>query len=164
MLNSDVNIRAALPKDIPELLRHMRSLAEFERYISEFTVDEESLLSRAFSKHPECYIFVSEDSNGIVGYAVMVAIPFTYDLKITMIIKEFFVADKYRGCGVGSRLFRHIAAWALAKGAGRLKWDVMAGNSNAEKFYRKHGAGPDNKWIPYVINEDALKSLLIPSE
>jgi len=160
MLNNPVNIRAALPKDIPELLRHMRSLAEFERYINEFAVDEESLLSRAFGKHPECSIFVSESRDGIIGYAVIIAIPFTYDLKTTMIIKEFFVVTEHRGGGVGSNLFRHIAAWALAKGAGRLKWDVMAGNINAEKFYQKHGAGPDNKWIPYVINEDALKSLL----
>lgn len=163
MLNSDINIRAALPKDIPELLSHMRSLAEFERYINEFKVDEASLLSRAFGKHPECYIFVAENSDGIVGYAVLLAIPFTYDLKYTLIIKEFFVANGHRGQGIGSVLFRHLAAWALAKGAGRLKWDVMAGNINAEKFYQKHGGGPDNKWIPYAMNEDALKMLLSSS-
>jgi len=157
MLNSLINIRAALPGDIPELLVHMRSLAAFERYISEFKVDEASLLERAFGPHPECHLFVAEAGNGIVGYAVVVVIKFTYDLKSTRVLKEFFVDSGCRGTGVGSALFRYVAAWALAEGSGRLKWDVMAGNQKAEAFYQKHGGSPDTKWIPYVMNEDALK-------
>lgn len=59
-----------MPGDIPDVLRHMRSLAEFEHYISDFTVDEKSLLTRAFGPHPECHIFVAECREGIIGYAV----------------------------------------------------------------------------------------------
>ena len=47
-VDSPLTIRAAMPGDIPDVLRHMRSLAEFEHYISDFTVDEKSLLTRAF--------------------------------------------------------------------------------------------------------------------
>lgn len=158
MLNSSFTLRAALPGDVPDLLRHMRSLADFEQYLSDFAVDEQSLSARAFGPDPECHIFVAACSEGIVGYAVGLVIPFTYDLKSTVVLKEFFVDSGYRGKGIGSALFRHVAAWALAGGAGRLKWDVMAGNQNAEAFYRKHGGCPDSKWIPYVMDEDALNA------
>ncbi|QCR38098.1 GNAT family N-acetyltransferase [Nissabacter sp. SGAir0207] len=159
MLSRDMTIRAAMPDDIPALLKHMRFLAEFEDYIREFDVDEHSLLARAFGEHPECHIFVAECSDGLAGYAVGLIIPFTYDLKCTVVLKELFVDAGYRGHGVGSALFRHLAAWTLAKGGGRLKWDVMAGNHQAEAFYKKHGGTPDQKWIPYVMNEEALQNL-----
>lgn len=157
MLNPQITIRAALPGDIPDLLRHMRSLAEFERYINDFNVDEVSLLKRAFGPDPECHIFVADCSDCIVGYAVVLVIRFTFDLKSTLVLKEFFVDSNSRGAGIGSALFRHVVAWALAEGSGRLKWDVMVGNQNAEDFYQKHGGCPDTKWIPYVMNEEALR-------
>lgn len=158
MLNPSFTLRAALPGDVPDLHRHMRSLADFEHYLSDFTVDEKSLLARAFGPHPECHIFVAECSDGLIGYAIGLVIPFTYDLKSTVVLKEFFVDSGYRGQGIGSALFRYVAAWARAVGAGRLKWDVMAGNQKAEAFYRKHGGSPDSKWIPYVMDEEALNA------
>jgi GNAT superfamily N-acetyltransferase len=158
MLTRQINIRSAQPYDLPALLGHMRSLAEFESYISEFRVDEKSLLIRAFGSHPECHIFVAECTDAIVGYAVGLIVPFTYDLKSTVVLKELFVDPGYRGKGAGSALFRHVAAWALSQGSGRLKWDVLTGNHNAEAFYMKQGGRPDNKWTPYVMDEEALKA------
>lgn len=158
MLNSTLHIRAAMPGDIPHLLSHMRALAEFEHYINDFTVDEKALSERAFGLPPECHIFVAEYDDGIIGYAVGVIIPFTYDLKSTLVLKEFFVDSGYRGKGAGSALFCHVAAWADMEGCGQLKWDVMAGNQRAEAFYKKHGGCPDTKWIPYVMGPEALKA------
>lgn len=155
------SIRAAQIDDIPCLIRHMRSLAKFEDYIDDFRVDEESLLKRAFNKHPECSIFVSTDDEIITGYVVMLRIHFTYSLKDTMIIKEFFIDSNYRGYGIGSALFRYVSAWAFNQGVGLLKWDVMTGNHLAEAFYMKHGAQIDNKWIPYVMTENAMKLLAL---
>jgi len=157
MLNPAITIRAALPGDVPALLEQMRSLAQFERYINDFNVDEQALLTRAFGPDRQCHIFVAECHDSIVGYAVMIVIRFTFDLKSSLVLKEFFVDGASRGKGVGSALFRYVAAWALAEGAGRLKWDVMVGNHKAEAFYQKHGGAPDAQWIPYVMNEDALQ-------
>lgn len=161
MLGGHIKVRAALRGDLPELLNHMRSLAEFESYISEFRVDEKELLDRAFGRTPECYIFVAESGSRIVGYAVTLLILFTYDLKSTVVLKELFVEKNSRGKGTGSALFKHVATWALNQGSGRLKWDVLRGNDEAEKFYQRHGGRPDSKWIPYVIEIDELKSASI---
>ncbi len=152
-----LNVRAARPTDIHELLGHMRALAEFESYISEFAVDEEALLARAWGNHPECHIFVADCDEGIIGYAVGLIIPFTYDLQSTAVLKELFIDPHYRGKGVGSALFRHVVDWALSQGSGRLKWDVLTGNTNAEAFYIQQGGRPDSKWTPYIMDAEALK-------
>lgn len=157
MLSEAGKVRPARPEDVSSLIQHMRALAEFEEYLDEFQVDEKALLARAFGDRPECHIFVVEGRAGIAGYAVGLTIPFTYDLRPTVVLKELFVAAEYRGNGFGAALLRRVAAWTLSIGGARLKWDVMVGNRRAEAFYRGFGGGPDPKWMPYQMNQGALK-------
>ncbi len=147
MLKQSIDVRSAQPGDVPDLLKQMRALAEFEGYIDEFKIDEKSLLSRAFGDHPECYIFVATGAEGIAGYAVGLVIPFTYDLRPTIVLKELFVEARYRGEGIGAALLRHIVAWTLAQDGARLKWSVLAGNYRAEAFYTQHGGCPESGFV-----------------
>ena len=139
----------------------MRELAEFERYIRFFAVTGRDLEERAFGRDAQCRITVAEDAatGDPVGYAVTVLTPFTYDLKPTVTLKELYVREQARGRGTGQALFRAVAAEALEAGAGRLKWDVLAGNRRAEAFYRALGARRVRKWIPYAMDERALEAL-----
>ena len=91
----------------------------------------------------------------LLGYAVTVATPFTYDLTPTVTLKELFVRRASRSRGIGEALFRAVASQALETGAGRLKWDVLAGNLRAESFYRALGGRRVRKWIPYVDGRPA---------
>lgn len=163
MLKHSIAVRPAQPSDVPDLIKQMRLLAEFEEYIDEFKIDEKSLLERAFGDYPECYIFVAVGIDGIVGYAVGLIIPFTYDLRPTIILKELFVDARHRGKGFGAALLHHVAAWTLAQGGARLKWDVMAGNHRAEVFYKQHGGSPDSKWVPYIMDNVGLKEIMLSS-
>lgn len=133
----------------------------FERYIRFFAVTERDLEERAFGQDAQCRITVAEDAatGDPVGYAVTVVTPFTYDLKPTVTLKELYVREQARGRGAGQALFRAVAAEALEAGAGRLKWNVLAGNRRAETFYRALGARRVRKWIPYAMDERALEAL-----
>ncbi|BDM22598.1 GNAT family N-acetyltransferase [Pseudomonas sp. LRP2-20] len=159
MLSREGCVRPALRGDVPALIGLMRALAEFEGYLDEFAVDENALLARAFGESPECNVFVVQGAEGIAGYAVGLIIPFTYDLRPTVVLKELFVAPSDRGKGFGAALLSQVAAWSLEQGAGRLKWDVLAGNHSAEAFYRQHGGRPEAKWMPYQMSEVGLKVL-----
>ena len=136
----------------------MRGLAAFERYLDAFAVTGTDLARRAFGPSAQCRIIVAEDpvSSELLGYAVTVATPFTYDLKPTVTLKEFFVRKGSRSRGVGRALFRAVAVAAVEAGAGRLKWDVLAGNRRAESFYRSLGGHRVRKWIPWVMDARAL--------
>jgi GNAT superfamily N-acetyltransferase len=143
----------------------MRGLAAFEKYLDAFAVTESQLARRAFGRNPQCRITVAEDptSKALLGYAVTVATPFTYDLAPTVTLKELFVRKASRSRGVGEALFRAVASQALQAGAGRLKWDVLAGNLGAERFYRALGGRRVRKWIPYAMDVEGLSSLVAES-
>ncbi len=142
----------------------MRGLAAFEKYLDAFAVTESQLARRAFGRNPQCRITVAEDraSKALLGYAVTVATPFTYDLAPTVTLKELFVRRASRSRGIGEALFRAVASQALETGAGRLKWDVLAGNRRAEDFYRALGGRRVRKWIPYVMDARGLRAVSPP--
>lgn len=157
-------VRPAEPEDVPDVITLMRALAKFEDYIDDFRVDEQTLLDRAFGSEAQCHIFVAEWAGRIAGYGVVLRIPFTFDLQPTMILKELFVAEACRGRGLGHALLQRVAIMALESGAGRIKWDVLAGNRDAEAFYKRLGGRPDSKWVPYQMGRQAIEQLAINVE
>ena len=146
MLNAAACIRAARPADISQLLCLMGELAEFEGYLDEFAVTVADLQARAFGPDAQCRIHVAEVAGAVQGYAVTLSIPFTYDLRPTLLLKELYVRASHRSAGLGERLLKDVANWALSRGAGRLKWNVLAGNQLAEQFYQRHGGRPSSSY------------------
>jgi GNAT superfamily N-acetyltransferase len=161
MLNAPIKVRAALPVDAPALLELMRALAVFEDYIEAFRLDERELMARAFSDNPQCRIFVAEVEDQLAGYAVLLEIPFTFDLRPTLVLKELYIAEAFRSEGLGKALLQKVAQWATTRDAGRLKWDVLVGNKNAEAFYQRLGGQPESKWLAYQMEQHALEQLAV---
>lgn len=159
LLSPRAEVRSARASDVAVLIELMRALAEFEGYLGEFRVNETELLVRAFGEHPQCQVFVAELDNQVVGYAVALEILFTFDLCPTALLKELYVAAPRRGAGLGRMLLQAVARWALERGAGRLKWDVLAGNAPAEAFYQQQGGRPDSKWVAYHMGRLELERL-----
>jgi len=54
------------------------------------------------------------------------------------------VAEQYRGSGVASELFGHLATWFVSQHALKVCVDVDPTNSRARRFYARHGARPLN--------------------
>ncbi len=159
MLSESIQVRAAVPADVPELLKLMRALAVFEDYIDAFRLDEHELMTRAFVGTPQCQVFVVERETQLAGYAVLLEIPFTYDLRPNLLLKELYIAAAFRGAGLGKALLQHVARWGTARQAGRLKWDVLVGNASAERFYQRLGGKPESKWLAYQMDNLALARL-----
>ena len=159
MLNPLDAVRPAAPEDVPALIELMRALAEFEDYLCDFKVDEQALLSRAFGPSPQCQVFVADWHGEVAGYAVVLEIPFTFDLRPTLLLKELYIAEHCHSKGLGRALLQRVAIWGTAKGAARLKWDVMVGNQRAEAFYQRLGGRPDSKWKAYQMGLQEIKQL-----
>lgn len=127
----------------------MRELAAFEGYLADFAVTEADLLQRGFPEtgSPQFLAFVASDAIGpLVGYAVCYTIPFTYDLKPTLVVKELFVREACRREGIGRGLLREIECAARERGCGLIRWAVLPGNERAERLYRAWGGEPDMQW------------------
>ena len=146
-----MNIRHAVKEDCEDLLELMKKLAIFEDYIDDFAVTEQDLLEHGFSENQTFTAVVAEHNIKLQGYLVYYLIPFTYDLKPTLFIKELYVNKSLRGKSIGKELMQFTMNDAKEKGCRRMKWDVLSDNIKAQLFYKSFGAKYDERWQGYVL-------------
>lgn len=58
--------------------------------------------------------------------------------------------------GAGRDLLRALAREAVANGCGRLEWSVLDWNQPAIDFYQAIGAKPQDEWVRYRLDDEAL--------
>lgn len=145
-------IRQAVAADVPQLLPLMRKLAAFEGYLDRFVVTESDLFERGFLSHkPEFTAWVA-GVDGLQAYAVAYSIPFTFDLRPTVVLKELFVDEAARGQELGSQLFQAVVRYACSINARLIRWQVLPGNEAAKRFYRRQGGEMDENWESWVLD------------
>lgn len=146
-------IRRAVASDASQLLSLMRGLARFEGYDDRFAVTVEALLERGFSpeRPPELTAWVAELDGALVGYAVIYVIPYTFDLRPTVVLKELFIDERARGQNFGHGLMSAVIEHARTLNARLIRWQVLPDNVAAKNFYRQHGAGVDADWENWFI-------------
>ncbi|QPQ54807.1 GNAT family N-acetyltransferase [Allosphingosinicella flava] len=154
-----ITVRPFARDDVPQLLALMRELALFEDYIDAFAVTEADILAHGLGPSPCFGAFVALWNDAVIGTAVHHVIPWTYDLKPTLVLKELYVAAPYRGCGAGRALMGALAREARRIGAARIVWGVLNGNRRAEHFYARLGGRPDRKFAPWSLDAAAIAAL-----
>jgi len=158
-----IQIRDALPSDIPQLLRLMQALAEVEHYSTDFAVGAQDLEARGFGAQLQFFAKLAVDTEKAitVGMAVFYMVPFTYDLRPTLVLKELYVDAPYRDRRVGERLMVALAQCAQRLGCGRLRWDILHGNHSAERFYQRLGGAREDRWIAYRLDRAGIDALAL---
>ncbi|HEY3948705.1 GNAT family N-acetyltransferase [Phenylobacterium sp.] len=147
-----VQVRPFGVSDIAALRWLMLGLAEFEGYADAFAVSEADLAAHGLGEAPRFRAFVADGGDeGLLGMAVTYVIPWTFDFRPTLVLKEMFVAEPARARGVGRALFAAVAAEAGRMGASRINWTVLPHNTAAQAFYRAQGGRPDVEWQPWTL-------------
>ena len=154
-------VRSFVEDDIPELLELMKGLARFEGYIDNFVVTADDLAQYGLGPNPRFEAFVAEAPgvSGLVGMAVVYQIPWTYDMRPTLVMKELFVLESGRGQGVGRSLLTRVAQRALELDCPRVLWTVLDTNDDARRFYQGAGARKDDVWEPWGLDEAGIAAL-----
>lgn len=157
-MTDSIRVRVFSPKDIPALHRMMRDLAQFEGYLDDFAVSEEDISTRGPSGEQQFNALIAEQGMthpAVVGMAVFYLVPYTYDLRPDLILKELFVSPAARGSGVGDALFDALRREAKAHGCGRIRWLVLSDNVLAKRFYRRHAGYHEKNWEMWRADIDA---------
>lgn len=141
-----IAVRPLERRDVIEALGLMRELAVYERYIDGFRVTEANIIDKGFGDSPCFGVFVAEVSGDISGIAVYYTVPWTYDMKPVLVLKELFVSKHVRGTGVGRALFKQVETHALEIDASRIVWTVLTDNVAAKRFYTDVGGRQDDEW------------------
>ncbi|WP_129644350.1 GNAT family N-acetyltransferase [Peristeroidobacter agariperforans] len=147
-------IRRAQASDARQLLSLMQGLARFEGYDDRFAVTVDALIERGFSPHrpPEFTAWVAELDASLVGYALIYVIPYTFDLRPTVVLKELFIGEAARGRNFGRGLMDAVIGHARSLNARLIRWQVLPDNEPAKRFYRQHGAAQDADWENWFID------------
>ncbi|KRB21135.1 MULTISPECIES: GNAT family N-acetyltransferase [Mesorhizobium] len=141
-------------RDVGAVLALMRALAVFEGYDDEFRVTEADIVDHGLGPSPRFGVFVAEVDGVIVGIAVHYLIPWTYDLKPVVVLKELYVAEAARGKSVGRALVERLRDHATSIGASAIKWTVLHSNMPAKAFYRSLDGRADDTWELWKLTID----------
>jgi len=161
--NFSFNIKEATSADVPQIVRLVRKLAEYEKLSSEVTATEELFTRYGFGENSYFRALLAETREGTSSIAIGFALYFftfsTFVGKPTLYLEDLFVLPEFRGRGVGSQLLKQLARIALQQDCGRMEWSVLDWNEPAIKIYLSLGAKPMSDWTLYRLDPAAIKKL-----
>jgi GNAT superfamily N-acetyltransferase len=156
---ANFTLRPATPTDVPEVLRLIRGLADYERLSGELTATEADLHAALFGPQPGIHAILAEVAVKPVGLALFYYTFNTFKARRNIFLEDLFVEPAHRGTGLGVALMRYLAQRAVAENCGRIEWSVLNWNQPAIDFYQRLGAKPVNAWHTRQLRGNALVSL-----
>ena len=145
-MTPDFTIRAATRGDVPEILRLIGALAEYEK-LSDMLVGTEAMLARQlFGERPAAECLVAEQGARAVGFALFFTTFSTFLCRPGLYLEDLFVEPGARGLGIGKALLKRLAALAVERDCGRFEWRVLDWNEPSIKFYESLGATVLPEW------------------
>ncbi len=135
-----MDIRAARPGDIPQLLTLIRRYWDFEG-IQGFAALRIELLLKELLSGPAArgVIWLAESRGTLMGYLIVVLVMSVEHQGLMGEIDEFFVLPEARSHGTGARLLAAAEADLRQRGCVRLQLQLASGNTRARAFYERLG-------------------------
>ena len=152
-------IAPATPADVPDLMRMVRALADYERLAHLVVADEERLADALFGALPGPEALIARaggETGAAAGFALFFHTFSTFLGRRGLWLEDLFVYPEHRGAGLGRRLLADLAAIARARGCGRFEWAVLDWNTPAIGFYERMGATVLPDWRIARVTGDAL--------
>lgn len=151
-------IRFATREDVPEILRFIKELAEYEKMADEVVADEKLLEEWIFDKKKAEVIFVLHDGKP-AGFALFFHNFSTFLGRAGVYLEDLYVSPEYRKMGYGKELLVALAKIARERGCGRLEWCCLDWNQPSIDFYKSLGAVPMDIWTTYRVTGETLDKL-----
>ncbi len=154
-----MTIRPAVAEDVPQILRFIRALAEYEREPEAVTATEADLLRDGFGPNPYYWCLMAEEEGVPAGFALCFYSYSTWLGRPGVYLEDLFVLPTFRGLGIGKALLKRVAEIAVEKDCPRLGWEVLDWNTPAIEFYRAMGAEFLDTWRNVRVSGEPLKRL-----
>jgi GNAT superfamily N-acetyltransferase len=153
-------LRPAVPTDLPDILRLIRALAEYERNLHHAVVTEADLRALLFGHTPRAHVVLAQTpGQKPIGIALYYFTVSTFAGRTGLFLEDLFVDPAHRGTGIGLALMRHMAAIAVAGNCHVIEWRVLDWNKHAIEFYYRLGARQMQGWHTRQLRGDSLAAL-----
>ena len=123
-----MNIRKGTIKDMPRVLELIQELAVFEKQPDAVVVTVADLERDGFGSNPLFQILVAELDVEITGIALFYNRYSTWKGK-TIHLEDLIVSEKYRGSGIGMKLYEAVMREAKSQNVRRVEWNVLDWNT-----------------------------------
>jgi ribosomal protein S18 acetylase RimI-like enzyme len=151
-------IERATERDLPLILRLIRSLAEYEKLADAVVATEDTLRESLFVKRA-AEVVIGYAGDEPAGFALFFQTFSTFLGVPGMYLEDIFVEPGFRRQGLGEALVAHLATLAVERGYGRVEWSVLDWNELAIGFYKKIGAQLMDDWTICRLSGNSLKRL-----
>lgn len=154
-----LRLRTAVSADVPQILKFIRALGDYERLGPEVIATEQSLRATLFGERRYAEVVLADWDGQAAGFALFFHSYSTFLARPGIYLEDLFVDPAYRRHGVGKALLQHLARLAVERDCGRLEWSALDWNHLAIDFYLQFGAVALNEWSIYRLTGDALRRL-----
>ena len=155
-----VNIRPALPEDIPVILSLIKELADYEKLLDQVVATEETLYEWLFEKK-KAETLIAELDGEPVGHALFFHNFSTFQGRAGIYLEDLYVRPSARKKGIGRSLLAAVARIAKERGCGRFEWICLDWNKTSIDFYLSLGAQPMDGWTIYRLTGDGIDKLCL---
>ncbi|OFE14778.1 GCN5 family acetyltransferase [Humibacillus sp. DSM 29435] len=158
---TDFEIRDARRDDVPDLIRLVQALAEYEREPASAVATTEQFANALFPAQgsPAASCLVVERDEQVVAMALWFTTFSTWTGQQGMWLEDLFVEADQRGSGIGRALLGRLAQICVERGFPRFEWTVLDWNTPSIEFYRSRGALPQSEWTTFRLDGEALDRL-----
>lgn len=161
-MNDSLIIREGKREDLPQVLRLVKELAEYEKALHEVSNTVEQMEIDGFGASPIYGFFVAERDKVITGISLYYYRYSTWKGK-RLYLEDIVVTQSERGSGIGKKLFDRTMAFSLEQNCTGMMWQVLDWNEPAINFYKKYNAKLDGEWVNCNLEASDIKNLLHPS-
>ena len=166
--NDELNLRAATPADISQILKFVRDLATYEREPDAVLATEADLLRDGFGPNKRFDCIIAELTTGerttAAGFALYFYNYSTWRGHAGIYLEDLYVSPEHRGKGIGKALLTRVAAIAVSEGCPRFEWSVLDWNTPSIDFYQQLGAVMKSEWKGMQVSGKALADLAAQSK
>lgn len=144
-------LREALKADMPDVLRLIQHLADYEKEPDAVEVTVEDLEDKGFGENKLFYCYVAEINGEIRGMALFYFRYSTWKGK-SVHLEDLIIEKAYRGKGLGMALYKKVIEFGAQHKVKRIEWTVLDWNYPAIEFYKSTGATVLEDW--YIVQFD----------
>ncbi|OXS19519.1 GNAT family N-acetyltransferase [Pseudomonas rhodesiae] len=156
-----IEIRPAVPSDAAQILTFITELAEYEKARHEVIASVVDIERSLFSEGATAHGLICSRDGVPIGFAVFFFSYSTWLGSNCLYLEDLYINPEQRGGGAGKKLLRHLAKIAFDNGCGRFEWSVLDWNKPAIAFYKSIGAQPQEEWVRYRMEGDALRDFAL---
>lgn len=153
----EIIIRKGRKEDLPDVLRLVYELADFEKAPDAVTNTISDMETDGFGPHPVFEFYVAEVNKEIAGIALYYIKYSTWKGK-GLYLDDLIVTEKLRGKGIGKKLLDAFMLEAQKADAKQVHWQVLDWNTPAIDFYKKVGASIEAEWLDCKMIDEQIQN------